>query len=307
MSVLDRLLACPGVFWGEGHGADRGALTVRVAVRTQNDGSVTLDYEAWAMQGGLRHAEATRMYRSDGAVLLVATSVEGSGRLTFREGDPGVFGSVGGHRVGLVLDVDPPDSIALAWWWPDAHGTLRQQSRAQLRLCRPLAAAPTATDGVQNGVPHGVPNGVPHGVPSAVAAAGSNRAPADRTEVEDAAAQAPWPGILVLDGPGTGVVANRLAERLSRAAVVRTDLFDQAVRGSKAAPDPSLRERVAVAVVRAYADAGHSVLLHGRAGSAEQHHLVDALVDAGLRPVRLVEVADGEGYGEVARRLIQGD
>jgi hypothetical protein len=299
MSVLDRLLACPGVFWGEGHGADRGALTVRVAVRTQNDGSVTLDYEAWAVQGGLRHAEATRMYRSDGAVLLVASSVDGSGRLTFREGDPGVFGSVGGHRVGLVLDVDPPDTIALAWWWPDAHGTLRQQSRAQLRLCRPLAAAPAA--------PAGVGDGVPNSGPDAVAGAGGSRLPASREEIVSASGEAPWPGILVLDGPGTGVVANRLAERLSRAAVVRTDLFDQAVRGSKANPDPALRERVAVAVVRAYADAGHSVLLHGRAGSTEQRDLADALVDAGLRPVRLVEVADGEGYGEVARRLIQGD
>jgi uncharacterized protein YndB with AHSA1/START domain len=281
--VLDRLLVSPGVFWGEGHGADRGALTVRVAVRAHADGSVTLDYEAWAAQGGLRHAEATRMYRSDGAVVLVATSVDGGGELAFREGDAGVFGSVGGHRVGLVLDVEPPDAIALAWWWPDAHGTLRQQSRAQLRLCRPLAASPGMADGV--------------------ACSATNGGAADRSEQ----AEVPWPGILVLDGPGTGVVAAQLAERLSRAAVVRTDLFDQAVRGSKATPDPELRERVAVAVVQAYAEAGHPVLLHGRVGSAEQRRLVDVLLDAGLRPVRLVEVADGEGYGEVARRLIQGD
>jgi hypothetical protein len=68
-----------------------------------------------------------------------------------------------------------------------------------------------------------------------------------------------------------------------------------------------VRERVAVAVVRAYAEAGLPVLLHGRGGSAVQRALVGALADAGLRPVRLVEVADGEGYGEVARRLIQGE
>jgi hypothetical protein len=273
MSVLDRLLACPGVFWGEGHGADRGAITVRVAVLGQPDGSVTLDYEAWAAQGGLRHAEATRMYRSDGAVLLVATS--GVDELVFREGDTGVFGSIGGHRVGLVLDVEPPDTMALAWWWPDAHGTLRQQSRAELRRCRPLVAAAP-----------GLPE--PAGLP-------------------ESPAEVPWPGILVLDGPGSGVVAQRLAERLSRAAVVRTDLFDQAVRGSDATPDRDLSERAAVAVVRAYAEAAHPVILHGRGGSAAQRRLVEALVDAGLRPVRLVEVAAGEGHGEVARRVIQGD
>jgi hypothetical protein len=289
MSVLDRLLACPGVFWGKGHGADRGAITVRVAVRGHADGSVTLDYEAWAAEGGLRHAEATRIYRSDGAVLLVATSGDGGDELTFREGEAGVFGSIGGHRVGLVLDVEPPDTIALAWWWPDAHGTLRQQSRAELRLCRPLVAAPAVTDrvAVANDAVTGPPE--PAQLPAAPPA------------------EVPWPGILVLDGPGTGVVAQHLAERLSRAAVVRTDLFDQAVRGSKATPDRALRERVAVAVVRAYAEAGHPVILHGRGGSAVQRRLVDALVDAGLRPVRLVEVADGEGSGEVARRPIQGD
>jgi len=118
-------------------------------------------------------------------------------------------------------------------------------------------------------------------------------------------AEVPWPGILVLDGKGTGVVAQRLAERLTRAAVLRTDLFDQAVRGIEARPDPGLREQVAVAVVRAYAGAAHPVILHGRSPSAEQRRLVSALTRAGLRPVRLVEVAEGESYGEVARRLIE--
>jgi hypothetical protein len=119
--------------------------------------------------------------------------------------------------------------------------------------------------------------------------------------------EVPWPGILVLDGKGTGVVAQRLAERLTRAAVVRTDLFDQAVRGNGARPDPELREQVALAVVRAYAAAAHPVILYGRSSSTEQRRLTEALADAGLRPVRLIEVADGESYGEVARRLIEAD
>jgi hypothetical protein len=118
--------------------------------------------------------------------------------------------------------------------------------------------------------------------------------------------QVPWPGILVLDGAGTGVVAQRLAERLTRAAVVRTDLFDAAVRGSGASdPDPALRLEVALAVIRAYAVAGHPVILHGRSSRQEHHELVEAIGASGMRPAQLVEVAEGEDYGSVARRLIE--
>jgi hypothetical protein len=118
----------------------------------------------------------------------------------------------------------------------------------------------------------------------------------------------PWPGIVVLCGNGTGVVAQRLAERLTRAAVVRTDLFDRAVRGSDASTvDPALRHRIAIAVTHGYARSGHPVILHGAATRVEHAQLVDELRTAGLTPVRLVDVADGEDYGEVARRLIDGD
>jgi phage replication-related protein YjqB (UPF0714/DUF867 family) len=118
----------------------------------------------------------------------------------------------------------------------------------------------------------------------------------------------PWPGIVVLAGNGTGVVAQRLAERLTRAAVVRTDLFDKAVRGSDASSvDPALRHRIAIAVTHGYARSGHPVILHGAATRVEHAQLVDELRTAGLTPVRLVDVAEGEDYGEVARRLIDGD
>jgi hypothetical protein len=49
------------------------------------------------------------------------------------------------------------------------------------------------------------------------------------------------------------------------------------------------------------------VILHGAATRVEHAQLVDELRTAGLTPVRLVDVADGEDYGEVARRLIDGD
>ena len=130
--------------------------------------------------------------------------------------------------------------------------------------------------------------------------------PADPPASDASPVAVPWPGIVVLAGPGTGVVAQRLAERLSRAAVVRTDLFDKAVRGNQAgAPDPLLRHAISVAVVRGYAVAGHPVIVHGAADRSDHERLVAELEDAGLSPVRLVDVEDGEDYGEVARRLIE--
>jgi hypothetical protein len=117
----------------------------------------------------------------------------------------------------------------------------------------------------------------------------------------------PWPGILVLHGSGTGLVAQRLAARLTRAAVVRTDLFDRAVRGTAGRPDPSLRQRIAVSVVQGYAATGHPVILHGASSRSEHEDLVAAISGSGLAPVQLVEIAEGEDYGEVARRLIESD
>ncbi len=111
----------------------------------------------------------------------------------------------------------------------------------------------------------------------------------------------------MLHGPSTGIVAQRLAARLTRAAVVRTDLFDRAVRGTAGRPDPALRQRIAVSVVQGYAATGHPVILHGQSTRSEHEALVAAISGSGLAPVTLVDVAEGEDYGEVARRLIEDD
>lgn len=278
MSLLDQLALATGVYWGHGSGPDD--FVARVSLADGGAGTLTLEYEAWSHEHGLQHAEAARLGRADGGVTLVATS-DGSGdTLVFREGEPGVFGSTGPDRVGLVITMDD-ESLTFSWWWPDDGGGLREQSRAQVRAMRPVVPAPPLPGQVET---------------TQIAS------PPDADPV-----QVPWPGIVVLSGAGTGVVAQRLAERLSRAAVVRTDLFDTAVRGSEASvPDPVLRRAIAVAVVRGYARAGHPVIVHGRAARPEQQVLLAELTAAGLSPVRLVDVAEGEDYGEVARRLIEG-
>jgi hypothetical protein len=294
VSILDHLSAAAGVYWGEGAGEHVEDFVARVALVAHDGGEVTFEYEAWSAASGLQHAESARMGRRGGDVVLATTSNGGDDAMTFREGEPGVFGSLGPNRVGLVISTRDRD-LSFSWWWPDAHGRLREQSRAVVAPSRqlvaappPISPAPTVSSSVEP------PKGA-HAHPQ----------PAARSSGEPAAS-VPWPGILVLHGTGTGVVAQRLAERLTRAAVVRTDLFDRAVRGTAGVPDPALRHRIAVSVVQGYASAGHPVILHGSSPREDDVSLVEAITAAGLSPVQLVDVADGEDYGEVARRLIDG-
>ena len=361
MSVLDHLIAAPGVYWGEGHGPGGGPFVARVALVVEDDASLVFDYEAWSAQGGLHHAESARMARSGDGVLLAATSNGGDDTMLFREGDPGVFGSIGEQRVGLVIDAG--DHLTFSWWWTGRDGVLREQSRASLAPMRQIVPPPgvpspseghgspdtpaspaspaspdapaasaeddadetgqgaDATDDVTTEADgptdapggDGEPDGAPDDAPDADLAE-PTADEADATDAPDVAAAAvadpttvPWPGILVLNGPSTGIVAQRLAARLTRAAVVRTDLFDRAVRGTAGRPDPALRQRIALSVVQGYAATGHPVILHGASSRAEHEALAAAISRTGLSPVKLVDVADGEDYGEVARRLIEND
>ncbi|MEO7746696.1 MAG: hypothetical protein ABIV05_10795 [Actinomycetota bacterium] len=295
MSILDVLADASGVYWGRGTGPDE--FVARVSLTDAGDGTLVVEYEAWSHDHGLQHAEAARLGRVDDAVTLVATSDGASDTMVFREGEHGVFGSTGPERVGLVITADDED-LTFSWWWPDEGGDLREQSRAVMSPVRPTVTAPPLPGQVPD-VPADAQVDPPADSPAAP--------PSDLPGASGASPVAvPWPGIVVLAGPGTGVVAQRLAERLSRAAVVRTDLFDKAVRGNQAgAPDPVLRHAISVAVVRGYAVAGHPVIVHGAADRSDHEQLVSELEGAGLAPVRLVDVEDGEDYGEVARRLIE--
>ena len=273
MSVLRHLARASGIYWGDGTGPDE--FVARVQIGANLDGTVTIEYEAWSPTNGLQHVEAARLGPADGGVTLVATS-DGSGdTMVFREAEPGVFASIGSERVGLVITTDD-ESLTLAWWWPGDGGALSEQSRARVLPMRPIIAPPP--------------------LPGAV------------SEPLGDELQVPWPGVVVLSGHGTGAVAQRLADRLARCAVVRTDLFDRAVRGTEAAgPDAMVRRAIAIAVVRGYAETGHPVILHGSSSRPEHEQLVTALSSSGLTPVRLVDLAQSEDDVAVVRRLLDGD
>ncbi|GAA4354511.1 hypothetical protein [Angustibacter luteus] len=368
MTVLDHLSAAPGVYWGEGQGPGGSRFVARVALIAQSDASLTFDYEAWSPGGGLQHAESARLARTGEVVTLAATSNGGDDVMLFREGDAGVFGSVGPQRVGLVI-TPQEQKLVFSWWWTGRDGELREQSRAVVAPMRQIVPAPavpgadapesaagtTEDPQAATAAPEEVEPEELSGLDQLAALAHEaleelddepqarvpdEGEPADELATSDEAERAeepessdqaelsdevneaesepqpeqpgdlpavPWPGILVLHGNGTGLVAQRLASRLTRAAVVRTDLFDRAVRGTAGRPDPALRQRIALSVVQGYAATGHPVILHGASTRSEHEELVAAISGSGLKPVQLVEIADGEDYGEVARRLIESD
>ncbi|MGL5828058.1 MAG: hypothetical protein ACRC0L_00635, partial [Angustibacter sp.] len=66
MSVLDRLIATPGIYWGEGRGPASARFVARVAIDAVSPAAsghpvVTIDYETWSPGGGLQHAETARI------------------------------------------------------------------------------------------------------------------------------------------------------------------------------------------------------------------------------------------------------
>ena len=105
MTILDRLLAVPGTYWGSGDGPHSGPFIARVTVTANRSGTVDLDYEAWTQGAGLQHAERALVRRADnGHVILESTLAGQAEPLSFQEGQPGVFGSLDGQQVGWVLD-----------------------------------------------------------------------------------------------------------------------------------------------------------------------------------------------------------
>lgn len=283
MSALEHLARASGVYWGNGTGPD--PFVARAALTNGADGTVTLEYEAWSSERGLEHAEVARMGLVDGVVTLVAGSADDEAAIVFHEGAQGVFGSTGPERVGLVISMDD-EGLSLSWWWPDEAttgdaamdaGRLREQSRARLRPVRPIVTAP----------------------PLPGASGPEREAAVNKSVVPQ---QVPWPGVVVLQGAASGRVGQRLADEVPRAAVVRTDLLDAAVRGTDPrTSDPEVHAVVAVAVIRGYADAGVPVIV---TGWADPGRLVDALA-AQVSPVRVLEVADGDAPADVVRRLRQ--
>ncbi len=306
MTILDRLLAVPGTYWGSGDGPHSGPFIARVTVRparpraaragqavAADDPSpaVELDYEAWTQGAGLQHAERAAIRRTEsGHVVLESTLAGQTEPLSFQEGQPGVFGSLDGQQVGVVIDVRD-GTLSWAWWWTADDEQLKEQSRAVVR--RLLE-------------PPDLPQDEPEPAPQSEAAA----APAPLPEPEPLApagpppppeivpVQAPWPGVLVLTGMGgVAALARDLAKEVPSAAIVRGDLLARAIVGTEVGDDrdggPGLewRSRLAARLTREYAELGHAVVLaelESTGDSAEQ--LLLELDEVGVGPVRLLVV-----------------
>jgi hypothetical protein len=333
MSIVDRLSQVPGTYWGDGNGPHSGPFVARITIRPAAAGSVALDYEAWAQDAGLQHAERALIQRDETGQVILRSVLEGqSEALTFQEGQPGVFGSLDGQQVGVVIDVRD-GTLSWAWWWSTDTQPLREQSRAVVRrLLEPEPVAPLPAEPVAAADPADTVDPVdtvdPSDTVETVDAAGSAdpAGPADAAgaETEEAGPAepagppppepvlAPWPGVLVLTGMGgVAALARDLAARAPSAAIVRGDLLARAISGTEVTtPDGSgdgleWRARLAARLTREYAELGHAVVLADLESSGESgtQTLLEELDRIGVGPVRLLIVDENSTADDVLAEL----
>ena len=273
MTILDRLSAVPGTYWGSGDGPHSGPFIARVTVSTAKSGAIDLDYEAWTQGAGLQHAERAVIRRTDaGHVVLESTLAGQAEPLSFQEGQPGVFGSLDGQMVGVVIDIRE-GTLSWAWWWTAEDDQLKEQSRAVVRrLLEPVARPEPEPESDRESEPEAERDGGPApagersgaddeqavvvGVaeregPGSAPSLFPTRAPEDADEAAAAGApaagapaaarpmvHAPWPGVLVLTGMGgVAALARDLAKEVPSMAVVRGDLLARAIVGTEVSDD----------------------------------------------------------------------
>jgi hypothetical protein len=324
MTILDRLLAVPGTYWGSGDGPHSGPFIARVTVSAARSGRAGLDYEAWTQGAGLQHAERASIRRVDSGHVILESTLAGQAQpLSFQEGQPGVFGSLDGQQVGVVIDVRD-GTLSWAWWWTADDEQLKEQSRAVVRrLLEPVdlpepepeaepepALAGHELDGASGSEPGSVEPG----------SAEPGSAPPDSVEPTEVApagppprkpVSAPWPGVLVLTGMGgVAALARDLAKEVPSAAIVRGDLLARAIVGTEVGDDRNggagveWRSRLAARLSREYAELGHAVVLaelESTGDSAET--LLMELDEMGVGPVRLLVVDETTTAHDVLAEL----
>jgi hypothetical protein len=332
MTILDRLLAVPGTYWGSGDGPHSGPFIARITVKAllpatpgpadvaddadgadgadaadgAASGSVELDYEAWTQGAGLQHAERAAIRRTEsGHVVLESTLAGQAEPLAFQEGQPGVFGSLDGQQVGVVIDVRD-GILSWAWWWTAEDEQLKEQSRAVVRRLleprdlpepeapsRPAEPQPATAGDVESAAPAPAEPVAPVGPPPI-------------TPV-----QAPWPGVLVLTGMGgVAALARDLAKEVPSAAIVRGDLLARAIVGTEVGDDRNggagleWRSRLAARLSREYAELGHAVVLAELESSGDSAEaLLMELDEIGVGPVRLLVVDETTTAHDVLAEL----
>jgi hypothetical protein len=319
MSILDRLRAVPGTYWGDGDGPHSGPFVARITVTASHAGPVALDYEAWSPTAGLQHAERALLHRSDNGHVVLDSTLEGAPEaLSFQEGQPGVFGSLNGQQVGVVITVRE-GTLSWAWWWTGEDNQLREQSRAVVRrLLEPAAdveePAPVAQAAA---LPEPAPVAEPVAVP--IEAVPIEAVPIEAVAAEVVPAEparpkpvlAPWPGVLVLTGMGgVAALARDLAKAVPGAAVVRGDLLARAVSGTGIQDGVSTTDqdlwhgRLAARLTREYAELGLAVVLAElESTGAGTQALLEELDAADVGPVRLLVVDETTTAEDVLAEL----
>lgn len=134
--LLQRLVAAPGIYRGDGDGPESGPFVARLEIRPAVQGRVVLiDYEAFG-EDGLSQLDHAMLAEDEAARLdLHVSSLELPGVVRFVETGPGEFVAYEGPVLARIVIGTPGEGrLTYAWWWARGDSAPKEQSRADLTL-----------------------------------------------------------------------------------------------------------------------------------------------------------------------------
>ena len=124
MTIVDDLLANPGLYAGVDRAQERGSsAAARMTVTPLPGGAgVSIDYEIFNTSEPYRgHAEHTVIANAHGGgVVMVLADIHAGGLVTLHETDPGTFepGPAGSpYPMKVVVSVPEPGVLHYHWWY----------------------------------------------------------------------------------------------------------------------------------------------------------------------------------------------
>jgi len=136
-TIVDRVVRAAGRYEGPGSGAESGAFTGVVEIRSVLDGlGAELTYRATGPDGAVLHDEHTLlaldMWSGEPTLFVLCSELNGLGQLV--QSGESTFGN-GRGKQGFELQIElelGDDTLEYVWSWGAPGDDLREQSRATL-------------------------------------------------------------------------------------------------------------------------------------------------------------------------------
>ncbi len=135
--LLERLIAAPGLYVGNGDGVGSGEFVGRFRVTVLPSGAaVAFDYEAYGEVELLQHAEHTVLARDPvGRLTMFGVHSEAELPVVLTEQTGGFFRDLepaGPYLLAIQMAFDG-EELSYSWWWASQGEELVERSRAVMR------------------------------------------------------------------------------------------------------------------------------------------------------------------------------